>query len=132
MYISGGALDSRLALGSAPCSAVQCMTQHVPPHPLTITIHRSKALPADLQAQYQQIGRRYNIESQKRHAREMGDLHRKIKLKTEAMNALPTPELRAEAATIDPTPFPPTRRLTTWTPPVPGFEAGKYDLPGAI
>ena len=40
--------------------------------------------------------------------------------------------LKAEAATIDPTPFPPTRRLTTWTPPVPGFEAGKYDLPGAI
>jgi len=29
-------------------------------------------------------------------------------------------------------PFPSNRRLTTWTPPIPGFDAAKYDLPGAI
>ncbi len=85
-----------------------------------------------MQKRFHEVGKRFNVESQRRHAREMGDLHRKIKLKREAMAALPTPELKAEAETIDLTPFPPTRRLTTWTPPIPGFEAGKYDLPGAI
>lgn len=43
-----------------------------------------------MQAKFQAVGRRFNAESQRRHAREMGDLHRKIKLKQEAMAALPT------------------------------------------
>lgn len=67
---------------------------------------------------------------QKRERAAEGDLHRKIKLKLEAINALPK-ELQEEAKTVDTTPFPPNRRLTTWTPPIPGFDASRYDLPGS-
>ena len=96
-----------------------------------IPVRRSKALPEDVQLRHQAIGKRYNIEFNRRHNAQMADLHRKIKLKLEAMKALPE-ELQEEAKIIDLTPFPATRRLTTWTPPIPGFEAGRYDLPGAI
>lgn len=61
--------------------------RHKPP---TTTYHRTKALPPEVQAKFQEVGKRFNVESQRRHAREMGDLHRKIKLKQEAMAALPT------------------------------------------
>ena len=71
------------------------------------------------------------MEYNRRASRHAGDLHRKVKLKLEAINALPE-ELQAEAKTVAYTPFPLARRITTRTPPVPGFEAGKYDLPGAV
>lgn len=93
--------------------------------------HRSKAFSEKDQKRHQVIGKTYNIEFNRRHSAQMGDLHRKIKLKLEAIKALPK-ELQDEAKTIDPTPPPATRRLTTWTPPIPGFEAGRHDLPGAI
>jgi len=92
---------------------------------------RAKGVSEDQQAKFQAIGHRYNVEYNRRAARQAGDLHRKIKLKQEAINALPE-ALQKEARTLDLTPFPASRRITTLTPPIPGFEAGKYDLPGAI
>ncbi|TFJ87871.1 hypothetical protein NSK_001218 [Nannochloropsis salina CCMP1776] len=91
----------------------------------------AKGVSEDQQAKFQAIGHRYNVEYNRRAARQAGDLHRKIKLKQEAINALPE-ALQKEARTLDLTPFPASRRITTLTPPIPGFEAGKYDLPGAI
>lgn len=95
-------------------------------------MYRTKALPTDVQARFREVGYRYNVEYNRRNALEMGDLHRKIKLKQEAIAALPSPALKEEALTVDLTPFPASRRLTTHTPPIPGFEAGKYDIDGAI
>jgi hypothetical protein len=48
-----------------------------------------------------------------------------MSLSRQAIDALP-PELQDEARTVDITPFPNTRRITTWTPPVPGFDAAKH------
>lgn len=77
------------------------------------------------------IGKEYNIQFQKRANAMEADLQRKIKLKLEAIEALPT-SLKEEAFTEVDTLFPHNRRLTTWTPPIPGFDPAKYDLPGAI
>lgn len=82
------------------------------------------------QERFKEIGKTYNIMFQKQRCAEEGDLQRKIKLKLEAIDALPQ-ELQEEARTIDTTPFPTNRRLTTWTPPMPGFVAAKYDVSGA-
>jgi hypothetical protein len=109
---------------------------HSPPSPFLSSLppsspHSTSALPEETQAKYQAIGHKYNVEYNRRAARHAGDLHRKVKLKLEAINALPE-ELQAEAKQVDFTPFPLARRITTHTPPIPGFEAGRYDLPGAI
>ncbi|GAB5036289.1 Hypothetical protein NocV09_03700050 [Nannochloropsis oceanica] len=91
----------------------------------------TRAFPEETQAKFRAIGHKYNVEYNRRASRHAGDLHRKVKLKLEAINALPE-ELQAEANTMDFTPFPLGRRITTYTPPIPGFEAGKYDLSGAV
>jgi hypothetical protein len=62
------------------------------------------------------------VEFNRRFRQQQEELHRKIKLKLEAIERLP-PELKEEALTIDLTPFPRSRRFLTWTPPIPDFDA---------
>lgn len=95
-----------------------------------ILLRRAKALPVEEQERFKEIGKIYNIMFQKQRSAEEADLQRKIKLKQEAIDALPQ-ELQEEARTVDTTLFPTNRRLTTWTPPMPGFEPAAYDVSGA-
>jgi hypothetical protein len=68
------------------------------------------------------IGREYNRMTTIRHNELMKDLQNKINLKWEAINQLPTPELRAEALQEDYTPVTTARGFATWTPPIKGFK----------
>ncbi|KDO35663.1 hypothetical protein SPRG_18825 [Saprolegnia parasitica CBS 223.65] len=74
-----------------------------------------------------EIGRKYNSMTSIRHNALMKDLQLKINLKWEAINALPTPELRAEALVEDFSLVPMTRGFPTWTPPIPGFKRFRDD-----
>lgn len=94
---------------------------------IELALFSSQAFTEEERAQHFEIGKRYNIMYNKRERALEADLHRKIKLKAEAIAALPS-ELKEEALTIDPTPIPITRRIPTWTPPIPGFDANKFDL----
>ncbi|OQR89238.1 hypothetical protein THRCLA_22722 [Thraustotheca clavata] len=77
--------------------------------------------------QHFEIGRKYNSMTSLRHNALMKDLQTKIDLKWEAINALPTPELRAEALVEDLSLVPMSRGFPTWTPPIPGFKRFRED-----
>lgn len=61
-----------------------------------------------------------------RNNRRMSDLQQKVALKWAAVEALPTPELRFAAEVVDSTPFPPYRQVSTWSPPIAGFDKTEY------
>ncbi|CAK4077077.1 unnamed protein product [Aphanomyces euteiches] len=69
-----------------------------------------------------EIGRTYNRMTSLRHNELMKDLQMKINLKWEAINALPTEELRQEALVEDFSLVTNRRGFPTWTPPIPGFK----------
>ncbi|ETW03133.1 hypothetical protein H310_05555 [Aphanomyces invadans] len=69
-----------------------------------------------------EIGRTYNRMTTVRHNELMKDLQMKINLKWEAINALPTDELRQEALVEDFSMVTNRRGFPTWTPPIPGFK----------
>jgi hypothetical protein len=68
-----------------------------------------------------EVGRRYQIESQRRHNYEMAQLQTKIELRREAFAALP-PELVHAAHASEETLMPLDRWIMTSTPPIPGFD----------
>ena len=79
------------------------------------------------QEEFKTIGAEYNRMSMKAHRADMKDLNMKLKLKREAIDMLPTTLLQEEAMIID-TNDGPHRRIPTWTPPIPNFDATKYNL----
>eukprot|EP00898_Chlorokybus_atmophyticus_P000795 jgi/Chlat1/1716/Chrsp127S01939 len=52
----------------------------------------------------------------------------KLRLKREALAALPTDSLRMAALSLDVSPFPLRRHPATWTPPIPGFAERSNEL----
>ena len=87
----------------------------------------SKAFSEAEQEEFKIIGAEYNRMSMKEHRAEMKDLNMKLKLKREAIDMLPTSLLQQEAMIID-TNDGPTRRIPTWTPPIPNFDPAKYNV----
>lgn len=87
----------------------------------------SKAFSEAEQEEFKAIGAEYNRMSMKTHRAEMKDLNMKLKLKREAIDMLPTTSLQEEAMIID-TNDGPTRRIPTWTPPIPNFDPAKYNV----
>lgn len=72
------------------------------------------------QQRFQEVGRRYNVQSTIEHNHWMRDVQTKIDLKWDAINALPA-HLQAEALEEDASPIPEGRGFATWTPPIEGF-----------
>ncbi len=69
-----------------------------------------------------EIGKTYNKNMATRHNVENCNLTWKIKLRDDAIEALPS-ELQEHAKEADLTPCPLWRRMATVTPPIPGFDA---------
>jgi hypothetical protein len=71
-------------------------------------------------ARDQEIAKTYTRMMQRIHNHHGRNLQRLIRLKWEAINALP-PDLQKAALVLDETPWPLSRLPPTWTPPIKGF-----------
>lgn len=79
----------------------------------------------EVQAEHNRIGKEYQIQSYKRHRKQVREMMDAVWFQRAALRALPE-DLRTKALVIDSTPPPHTENLF-YTPPIKGFDASKYE-----